>query len=98
MVQAGVEIFVRNDPTAYASTCRMLGVADLRAALPNLRMPTAVIVGREDYATPVAMAEALQAGIAGATLTIIENGRHLTPLEHPDRIAEALLGLIEARR
>jgi len=35
-VQACVEIFLRNDPAAYAATCRMLGAADLRAALPSL--------------------------------------------------------------
>ena len=34
----------------------MLGRADLRAALPTLKMPTAVVVGEEDYAAPVAMA------------------------------------------
>ena len=46
-----------------------------------MKMPTAVVVGEEDYATPVAMAEALHLGIAGSTLKVLKAGRHLTPLE-----------------
>ena len=49
-----------------ATTCRPMSrpatcsaAADLRAALPTLKMPTAVVVGEEDYAAPVAMAQAL---------------------------------------
>ena len=93
IVQAMVELFVANDPQCYAASCDMLGAADLRAGLAGLAMPAAVIVGAEDYATPVAMAEALAAGIAGATIEIIEAGRHLTPVQCPDRIAAFLAEL-----
>jgi 3-oxoadipate enol-lactonase len=41
------------------------------------------------------MAETLHRGIAGSALTIIENARHLTPLETPDRITAELRALIE---
>jgi pimeloyl-ACP methyl ester carboxylesterase len=36
------------------------------------------------------MAELLHQEIAGSSLTVIEDGRHLTPLEHPGRIAEEI--------
>ena len=49
----------------------------------------------EDYATPVAMAEALHRGIKGSTLTVLAGARHLTPLEAPDRIADELSTLME---
>lgn len=90
VVQRAVETFLRNDIDAYAASCVMLGAADLRAALPKIAAPTAVIVGEEDYATPVAMAEALANGIAGARLTVIRGARHLTPLERPDVVAGEL--------
>jgi 3-oxoadipate enol-lactonase len=95
VVQQCVDVFLRNDVRAYAETCRMLGSTDLRAALPRLAMPTAVIVGEEDYATPVAMAEALHRGIAGSSLTILAGGRHLTPIEQPERVAAELERLLQ---
>ena len=87
--------FVANDVECYASTCALLGAVDLRAHLPGMRMPVAVIVGEEDYATPVAMARALHDAVAGSTLTILSPGRHLTPIECPDRVAIELLTLLE---
>ena len=73
----------------------MLGACNLTAALPGITMPAAIVVGDEDYATPVAMAEALHRGIKGSTLTVLKNGRHLTPLEMPERISAELLRLTE---
>jgi 3-oxoadipate enol-lactonase len=73
----------------------MLGAADLRPALPAIRVATAVVVGEQDYATPVGMAEALHSNIKGSTLTVLENARHLTPLEKPDEIAAALGKLLK---
>lgn len=94
VVGRAVDVFVANDPAAYAETCTMLGACDMRSALPGIRVPTAIVVGREDYATPPEMAEAMQAAIPGATLTVIEDGRHLTPIEHPARIAQELLQVL----
>src|SRR5262249_51426543 len=88
-----VDVFLRNDIGAYVETCKMLGAADLRPALAGMSMPTAILVGDEDYATPVAMAEAMHRAIAGSTLTILKGGRHLTPLEAADTIAEQLSAL-----
>jgi 3-oxoadipate enol-lactonase len=96
VVKHCVDVFIRNDVPAYAETCRMLGTADLRSALAGMEMPTAVIVGEEDYATPVAMAQALHNGIAGSSLKILKAGRHLTPLEQPGTIAAELMRLLQA--
>jgi 3-oxoadipate enol-lactonase len=89
-VKACVDVFVRNNPEAYVATCRMLGAADMRLALPQITVPVAILVGEEDYATPVAMAEAMHKAMPQSTLTVLEKGRHLTPLEQPERIAAAL--------
>jgi len=94
-VAAAVEVFLRNDPQSYAASCRMLGAADLRRALGAVRVPTAVVVGEEDYATPVGMAQALHEGIHGSTLAVLRNARHLTPLEKPDEIAAELRKLLQ---
>jgi 3-oxoadipate enol-lactonase len=85
------QIFLANTAECYQATCEMLGNADLRAALPAFRMPVTVVVGEEDYATPVAMAEYLHESIANSTLTVIPGARHTTPVECPKEIA-AFLG------
>jgi 3-oxoadipate enol-lactonase len=90
LAAAAVAVFLRNDPQSYAASCRMLGAADLRRALGAIRVPTAVLVGEEDYATPLGMAQALHDGIHGSTLAVLKNARHLTPLEKPDEIAAEL--------
>jgi 3-oxoadipate enol-lactonase len=95
VVKHCVDVFLRNEVAAYVETCKMLGAADLRAALPAMTMPTAILVGEEDYATPVAMAEAMHQAIAGSTLTVLKGGRHLTPLEMPDAIAAELRALMQ---
>jgi 3-oxoadipate enol-lactonase len=94
-VKECVDVFLRNDVAVYAQTCRMLGACNLTAALPRLAMPARIAVGEEDYATPVAMSRTLHRGIAGSTLTVIENARHLTPLEYPERIVAELRALLE---
>jgi 3-oxoadipate enol-lactonase len=69
----------------------MLGNADLRNAVRGFRMPASVIVGEDDYATPVAMAQQLHESIPNSTITVIPGARHTTPVECPKEIA-ALLG------
>jgi 3-oxoadipate enol-lactonase len=89
------QVFRANNVDCYAATCIMLGEADLRPFLASLGMPAAVIVGDEDYATPVSMAQNLHESIQGSMLSIIPGGRHLTPVECPDLIAEQLLALLK---
>lgn len=88
------DIYVANDFDCYAASCALLGDADLRAHLPHLRMPVAIVVGEEDYATPVAMSEFLHDQMPQSTLTVIPKARHLTPVEHPQTIASELLALM----
>ena len=94
LVKKYIDVFLANDFECYASTCALLGDADLRHYLPAFKMPVAVIVGEEDYAAPVAMAKAIHDAVAGSTLHIIPGGRHLTPIENPDVIAADLLTLL----
>jgi len=94
VLDAAVAVFLANPARCYAQACRMLGACNLTDALPRLKMPVRIAVGEEDYATPVAMSQALHRGIAGSTLTVIPNARHLTPLECPERIVAELHKLL----
>jgi 3-oxoadipate enol-lactonase len=98
LVKDCVDVFLRNDVAAYAQTCRMLGACDLRTGLASIKVPTAIVVGEEDYATPPVMAEAMHNAIAGSTLSVLPGARHLTPLERPDDIAATLEQLLARAR
>ncbi len=97
-IRAKMEIFLANDLDCYASTCEMLGDADLRHYQASMRMPTSVIVGEEDYAAPVAMSEQIQCAMPNATLSVLPKVRHLTPIECPDVIADKILALMARAR
>jgi pimeloyl-ACP methyl ester carboxylesterase len=58
--------------------------------LARIRLPTLVMVGEEDVATVPAKAEALRAGIAGATLVRVPRAGHSAPLENPEAVTAAL--------
>ncbi len=94
VVKKATDVFLANDFECYASTCALLGDADLRHYLGSFRMPVTIIVGEEDYATPVAMAKALHDAIANSHFRIIKGGRHLTPIECPGEIVEEIANLI----
>ena len=89
-INAAITTFTANDVVAYLETCRMLGRADLRAVLPSIAVPVQVVVGEEDYATPIATAEMLATAIPGAELTVLPGVRHFTPLEVPALVAQRL--------
>lgn len=92
-----LSVFLANPPECYIETCRMLGTGDARDVLAGIAVPTTVIVGAEDYATPVAMAENLARDIPGASLHILPNVRHFTVLECPLLVAEKLRDVIVRR-
>jgi 3-oxoadipate enol-lactonase len=93
-VRRTVDVFIANDLECYAAACNMLGNADLRPNLSKFDFPVAVIVGEEDYATPIQSARDLQQAIPGASLTILLAARHLTPIECPEAVAEEVRALI----
>jgi 3-oxoadipate enol-lactonase len=94
VLQRWLDVFAANDVECYAATCAMLGTADLRPLLPRIRARTAVLVGEQDAATPPAMARDLAAGIAAATLTVIPDAKHLSPIEKPEVIAAAIASVL----
>ena len=96
VVERNTRVFVANDIDCYVATCHMLGAFDLRQAITRLHVPTAVIVGEQDYATPVEMARELHEAVVGSSLHVLPDTRHLSPLEQPDTIAQILRDLLQA--
>jgi pimeloyl-ACP methyl ester carboxylesterase len=67
---------------------------DLHHALPRLTVPTIVIAGAQDRLTPPSHARRIAGMLPQLRrLTVLERTGHMTPLERPDVVTEALVEL-----
>jgi pimeloyl-ACP methyl ester carboxylesterase len=58
-------------------------LADYRWVLPTVDIPTLIVVGEEDQATPVGYARLLAKEIKGAVLQVVPEAAHLPHRENP---------------
>ncbi len=63
--------------------------------LPDIRLPTLVLVARDDILTPVSESEDLVAGIAGAELQILAYGAHAASVSDPEVFNDAVLTFLK---
>ncbi len=63
---------------------------DSRPTLVKVTCPTLVLCGREDALTPVDKHTAMAAGIRDARLVVVEGCGHLSTIERPEAVNEAL--------
>ncbi len=59
--------------------------------LGEIRVPTLVLCGREDGATPVACSEAMARAISGSRLVVLDGVGHMSTLEDPDAVNQHLV-------
>lgn len=84
------ELFLRNDPDAYAKACRALAKAP-SINRERIGQPTLLLVGDHDRSTPIAMTEQLHRTIPVSNVKVIAGAAHWAALEQPDAIAAAIL-------
>jgi pimeloyl-ACP methyl ester carboxylesterase len=70
---------------------------DSTPVLASIHVPALIVAGEEDAITPPAVAEELQKGIAGSTLSIMPRAGHLSSLENTDAFNAALAQFLEHR-
>jgi len=63
---------------------------DARKNLENIACPTLVLCGAQDALTPVALHEEMAEKIPKASLVVIEDCGHLTPLERPRAVSAVM--------
>ncbi len=80
-------MFLRTHAEGYCSTCATLRDADLTAAIGSIAVPTLVVVGDADGASPVPLVRACAEAIAGARFEIIEGAGHIPSIEQPETLA-----------
>ncbi len=88
--------WVRDAPPASAAWAQraMADRPDSMETLRAMEVPALVIVGAEDVLSPPSDAEAMAAALPDAGLVVIDAVGHLTPVEAPTAVAEALEGLM----
>ena len=64
--------------------------ADSRHMLVDIDIPTVVVVGRQDQVTPLPRSQEMAADIANSRLVVLEECGHMSPLERPGEVTEAL--------
>jgi pimeloyl-ACP methyl ester carboxylesterase len=64
--------------------------AGIHDELARIHVPTVILVGDEDVATPRAKAERIVAGITGATLVQIPRAGHSSTVEEPHAVTAAI--------
>ena len=74
-----------------------IAALDFSKDLARIAAPTLVIAGGADVGTPVAMSEALAAGIPGARLAVIGGAAHLSSAERPGEFAALVAGFLAAK-
>jgi len=92
-----VKEMIRRQPgeSIAAASLGIGGRADARPLLPEIDVPTTVIVGSADTLTPPAMSEAMVAAIPGADLVVLDGAGHLSNLEAPDGFTAALRAVLQ---
>lgn len=63
--------------------------------LPEIRIPTLIIVGEDDPGTPVAVSEAIHERIAGSQLVVLPKAAHLSNVEQSQAFNQALLDFLK---
>jgi 3-oxoadipate enol-lactonase len=85
-------------PEGYAGCCEAIAAMDLRPVLGAVPVPTLVIAGSEDPATPPAHGAVIARRIPGARLRVVRAPPHLANLQAPGEVTTALLGHLRGRR
>ena len=86
-----LDMIERRTPAIFeAQIHALLHRPDATALLGQIAVPTLVICGRDDQWSPLARHEQMVALIPGAQLKIVEDSGHMTTMEQPEAVSDAL--------
>ena len=83
MQETGADAYIRQQRAIMTR-------ADSRPLLPGIEIPTLVLVGEGDAITPPDIAREMAEMVEWASLVIIPESGHLSTLEQPERVTQAL--------
>lgn len=83
-------VLLQIDPKAFRAACKILQDADLVPLLHHLKVPTLVVCGELDQATPPALNKQIADKVEGARYVELPGCGHCPPLEQPDAFIAAI--------
>ena len=87
------ERWAKNDKRAYLASFDAIVGWGVQERLSRVSCPTLVISADRDY-TPVALKETYVKLLPDARLVVIDDSRHATPLDQPERFNQTLLDFL----
>ena len=87
------EMFVATPVDGFIGCCEAVRDMDFRQSTPTITVPTMVIVGSQDPATPPSAGEDIHKMIKGSTLVAID-AAHLSNVEQPKAYTDAVLNFL----
>ena len=88
--KTGVEAYLRQQTA-------IMNRPDSRELLREIDVPTLVIVGADDTLTPPDLAREMADGISGAELVVIDDCGHLSTIERPQAVNDAIRSFLDAK-
>ena len=83
-------VLLEIDPKAFQAACKILQEADLEPLLHRMRVPTLVVCGEFDQATPPALNKQIAEKVPGAKYIELPGCGHCPPLEQPELFVAAI--------
>jgi 3-oxoadipate enol-lactonase len=84
------QVLLGIEPKAFAAACKILQESDLVPLLHHLRVPTLVVCGELDQATPPPLNKQIVEKVAGAKYVELPGCGHCPPLEQPEAFLKAI--------
>ena len=91
LVNAILDMIASKTPDLYAAQTRaLINRPEATSLLPKIRCPTLVLCGQEDLWSPPKRHEEMAALIPGSTLSVVPYCGHMSTMEQPVAVSEAL--------
>jgi 3-oxoadipate enol-lactonase len=90
------EMFDSIGDTGYLGCCAALRDADLTGVMGDIPVPTLIVAGSDDVATPPEVMEPVHQAIEGSRMEVIDGAAHLVNIDRPEDFDETLAAFLAA--
>jgi pimeloyl-ACP methyl ester carboxylesterase len=87
-------VLLEIDAQAFLAACKILQEADLEPLLHRMKVPTLLLCGEFDQATPPLLNKSIADKVKGATYVELPGCGHCPPLEQPEQFLAAIKGFV----